>query len=192
MLGRFGGSGDVEQPAKAMPRPPSRISRRVGGPAVLQQRLGHVWADSVSPGGFGEVAGGMNNRCQRQFSIRKRRCDSGVGGSRSARACETLACIRKLRLPSMQINIADKQLNQDFHFGPGTATVYTRAASNTASFRAEPCTSLPPVAASASSHRSQMLIDRYEEFRDHEQDYGMHLVCIPRLRQRQCETVTVR
>ena len=27
-----------------------------------------------------------------------------------------------------------------FHFGPGTVTVYTRAAPNTTSFRAEPCT----------------------------------------------------
>ncbi len=31
-------------------------------------------------------------------------------------------------------------LNQDFHFGPGTVKVYTRAAPNTTSFRAEPCT----------------------------------------------------
>ena len=30
-----------------------------------------------------------------------------------------------------------KALNQDFHFDPGTATVYTRAAPNTTSFRAE-------------------------------------------------------
>ena len=46
-------------------------------------------------------------------------------------------------------------LNQDFHFGPGTATVYTRAAPNTTSFRAEPCTSPPPVGARArpSAHR---------------------------------------
>ena len=31
-------------------------------------------------------------------------------------------------------------LTQDFHFGPGTVKVYTRAAPNTTSFRAEPCT----------------------------------------------------
>ena len=30
--------------------------------------------------------------------------------------------------------------SQDFHFGPGTVKVYTRAAPNTTSFRAEPCT----------------------------------------------------
>ncbi len=30
--------------------------------------------------------------------------------------------------------------NQDFHFGPGTVKVYTRAAPHTTSFRAEPCT----------------------------------------------------
>ena len=50
---------------------------------------------------------------------------------------------------------AEEQLNQDFHFGPGTVTVYTRAAPNTTSFRAEPCTS-PPAAgpkARPSAHR---------------------------------------
>ena len=49
----------------------------------------------------------------------------------------------------------DQVLNQDFHFGPGTVTVYTRAAPNTTSFRAEPCTS-PPAAgpkARPSAHR---------------------------------------
>ena len=35
---------------------------------------------------------------------------------------------------------AELRLNQDFHFGPGTVKVYTRAAPNTTSFRAEPCT----------------------------------------------------
>ena len=46
-------------------------------------------------------------------------------------------------------------LNQDFRFGPGTAIVYIRAAPNTTSFRAEPCTSPPPVGARArpSVHR---------------------------------------
>ena len=46
-------------------------------------------------------------------------------------------------------------LNQDFHFGPGTVAVYTRAAPKTTSFRAEPCTSPPPVGARArpSAHR---------------------------------------
>ena len=45
--------------------------------------------------------------------------------------------------------------NQDFHFGPGTVAVYTRAAPKTTSFRAEPCTSPPPVGARArpSAHR---------------------------------------
>ena len=33
-----------------------------------------------------------------------------------------------------------RDLNQDFHFGPGTVKAYTRAAPNTTSFRAEPCT----------------------------------------------------
>ncbi len=44
---------------------------------------------------------------------------------------------------------------QDFHFGPGTVTGYTPAAPNTTSFRAEPCTSPPPVGARArpSAHR---------------------------------------
>ena len=36
--------------------------------------------------------------------------------------------------------IEQGHLNQDFHFGPGTVKVYTRAAPNTTSFRAEPCT----------------------------------------------------
>ena len=47
------------------------------------------------------------------------------------------------------------RLNQDFHFGPGTVTGYTPAAPNTTSFRAEPCTSPPPVGARArpSAHR---------------------------------------
>ena len=31
-------------------------------------------------------------------------------------------------------------LSQDFHLGPGTVKVYPRAAPNTTSFRAEPCT----------------------------------------------------
>ena len=44
---------------------------------------------------------------------------------------------------------------QDFHFGPGTVTGHTPAAPNTTSFRAEPCTSPPPVGARArpSAHR---------------------------------------
>ena len=33
-----------------------------------------------------------------------------------------------------------RDLSQDFHFGPGTVKAYTRAAPNTTSFRAEPCT----------------------------------------------------
>ena len=46
-------------------------------------------------------------------------------------------------------------IDQDFHFGPGTVTGYTPAAPNTTSFRAEPCTSPPPVGARArpSAHR---------------------------------------
>ena len=46
-------------------------------------------------------------------------------------------------------------VTQDFHFGPGTVKVYTRAAPKTTSFRAEPCTS-PPAAgpkARPSAHR---------------------------------------
>ena len=45
--------------------------------------------------------------------------------------------------------------NQDFRFGPGTATVYIGAGPNATSFRAEPCTSAPPVGARArpSAHR---------------------------------------
>ncbi len=48
-----------------------------------------------------------------------------------------------------------KPLNQDFRFGLGTATVYIRAGPNATSFRAEPCTSPPPVGARArpSAHR---------------------------------------
>ena len=42
-------------------------------------------------------------------------------------------------------------LNQDFHFGPGTATVYTRSAPNSTSFHAEPCTSPLLVVARAGS-----------------------------------------
>ena len=48
-----------------------------------------------------------------------------------------------------------RALNQDFHFGPGTTAVYTRAAPHTKSFRAAPCTSPPPVGPKArpSAHR---------------------------------------
>ena len=48
--------------------------------------------------------------------------------------------------------------NQDFHFVPNTATVYPRAAPNTTSFHAEPCTSPPPVGARArpSAHRRRL------------------------------------
>ena len=42
-------------------------------------------------------------------------------------------------------------LIQDFHFGPGTATVYTRSAPNSTSFHAEPCTSPLLVVARAGS-----------------------------------------
>ncbi len=42
-------------------------------------------------------------------------------------------------------------LDQDFHFGPGTATVYTRSAPNSTSFHAEPCTSPLLVVARAGS-----------------------------------------
>ena len=43
------------------------------------------------------------------------------------------------------------RFNQDFHFGPGTATVYTRSAPNGTSFHAEPCTSPLLVVARAGS-----------------------------------------
>ncbi len=54
-----------------------------------------------------------------------------------------------------QITVGRRPLDQDFHFGPGTVKVYTRAAPKTTSFRAEPCTS-PPAAgpkARPSAHR---------------------------------------
>ena len=38
------------------------------------------------------------------------------------------------------LDLPGRPVNQDFHFGPGTVTVSTRAAPNTTSFRAEPCT----------------------------------------------------
>ena len=46
-------------------------------------------------------------------------------------------------------------LDQDFHFDPGTATVYTHAARIPPSFRAEPCTSAPAAGPKArpSAHR---------------------------------------
>ena len=52
-------------------------------------------------------------------------------------------------------HLKNATLNQDFHFGPGTVTGHTPAAPNTTSFRAEPCTSPPPVGARArpSAHR---------------------------------------
>ena len=54
-----------------------------------------------------------------------------------------------------RIVFAPKRYNQDFRFGPGTATVYIGAGPNATSFRAEPCTSAPPVGARArpSAHR---------------------------------------
>ena len=60
----------------------------------------------------------------------------GAGAAKSAKAVAT-------------------HFDQDFHFGPGTVTGYTPAAPNTTSFRAEPCTSPPPVGARArpSAHR---------------------------------------
>ncbi len=63
---------------------------------------------------------------------------------------QSLIVIRALRLLRVF-----RVLNQDFHFGPGTVTGYTPAAPNTTSFRAEPCTSPPPVGARArpSAHR---------------------------------------
>ena len=56
---------------------------------------------------------------------------------------------------SLRPLVVGRSSSQDFHFGPGTATVYTRAAPNITSFRAEPCTSPPPVGARArpSAHR---------------------------------------
>ncbi len=47
--------------------------------------------------------------------------------------------------------LARPQYTQDFHFGPGTATVYTRSAPNSTSFHAEPCTSPLLVVARAGS-----------------------------------------
>ena len=57
-----------------------------------------------------------------------------------------MATDRRTRLNALETNssgdaeITCSCLNQDFHFGPGTVKVYTRAAPNTTSFRAEPCT----------------------------------------------------
>ena len=65
------------------------------------------------------------------------------------------ATLRQLSAPIFAFANAIKHLIQDFHFGPGTVTGYTPAAPNTTSFRAEPCTSPPPVGARArpSAHR---------------------------------------
>ncbi len=52
--------------------------------------------------------------------------------------------------------------HQDFHFDPGTGTVYTTPLRTTRLSQAEHCASPSPVAASASSHRSQTLIERVE------------------------------
>ena len=53
---------------------------------------------------------------------------------------------------SQMVSVAtDTDLSQDFHFGPGTATVYTRSAPNSTSFHAEPCTSPLLVVARAGS-----------------------------------------
>ena len=71
--------------------------------------------------------------------------------SQSANQTTSLSTLEIIELPMNARN----PLNQDFHFGPGTVTVYTRAAPNTTSFRAEPCTS-PPAAgpkARPSAHR---------------------------------------
>ena len=51
---------------------------------------------------------------------------------------------------------------QDFHFDPGTGTVYTTPLRTTRLSQAEHCASPSPVAASVSSHRSQTLIERVE------------------------------
>ena len=57
---------------------------------------------------------------------------------------------------------AYRQLHQNFHFDPGTGTVYTTPLRTTRLSQAEHCASPSPVAASASSHRSQTLIERVE------------------------------
>ena len=53
--------------------------------------------------------------------------------------------------PGDSVTVVGFPLNQDFHFGPGTATVYTRSAPNSTSFHAEPCTSPLLVVARAGS-----------------------------------------
>ena len=62
---------------------------------------------------------------------------------------EVVAGERKGREKQKKSGVPGGPLHQDFHFVPNTATVYTRAAPNTTSFRAEPCTSPPPVGALA-------------------------------------------
>ncbi len=64
---------------------------------------------------------------------------------------EAAATIQALRELITQTLATHDGLNQDFHFGPGTATVYTRSAPNSTSFHAEPCTSPLLVVARAGS-----------------------------------------
>ena len=72
-----------------------------------------------------------------------------LGGT--GRSAEGVAELRT----AVQLDPLSPFVNQDFHFGPGTVTGYTPAAPNTTFFRAEPCTSPPPVGARArpSAHR---------------------------------------
>ena len=80
--------------------------------------------------------------------------DYNVSISRNGRLI-TFASNRSGNLDLWAKDLVNGNLSQDFHFGPGTVTGYTPAAPNTTSFRAEPCTSPPPVGARArpSAHR---------------------------------------
>ena len=55
-------------------------------------------------------------------------------------SAEAVAKLLDERLGQQNGTDVYRLLNQDFHFGPGTVKVYTRAAPHTTSFRAEPCT----------------------------------------------------
>ena len=83
--------------------------------------------------------------------------DTKIGG-----AIVIIKELRRLQRYPEGVQLAEELFNRkkrprdlNFRFGPGTAIVYIRAAPNTTSFRAEPCTSPPPVGARArpSVHR---------------------------------------
>ena len=98
----------------------------------------------------------------RDFKALEDELSVGPGGDRLVSLLKACNCRSVIVEPANYIDLdhsasygAVYQLYQDFRFGPGTAIVYIRAAPNTTSFRAEPCTSPPPVGARArpSVHR---------------------------------------